>query len=189
MAPRTTQSRPSFNIIINLEINLTMMRCLVLLSMVVACNAFQSGWVSPRQVQARPMSDLTPRMLFGGGAKKEGGGGGGPGGMGMGNMMEQFKKVQEIQKKTKELQEAMAVARIDGASASGAVKVVMSGEQIPIEVDISKELMDEGAEKVSAEVTEAVKDATTKSSTFAQGKLAEIYEGLDIPGMGGLPGM
>jgi len=49
--------------------------------------------------------------------------------------------------------------------------------------------MDEGAEKVSAEVTEAVKDATTKSSTFAQGKLAEIYEGLDIPGMGGLPGM
>mmetsp|Transcript_29269 Transcript_29269/g.78584 ORF Transcript_29269/g.78584 Transcript_29269/m.78584 type:complete len:84 (+) Transcript_29269:215-466(+) len=83
----------------------------------------------------------------------------------------------------------MAVARIDGASASGAVKVVMSGEQIPIEVDISKELMDEGAEKVSAEVTEAVKDATTKSSTFAQGKLAEIYEGLDIPGMGGLPGM
>ena len=61
---------------------------------------------------------------------------------------QQFKKVQEIQKKTKELQEAMAVARIDGASASGSVTVVMSGEQMPVEVNIAKELMEEGAEKV-----------------------------------------
>jgi len=45
----------------NIIINLTMMRCLVLLSMVAACNAFQSGWVSPRQVQARPMSDRVSR--------------------------------------------------------------------------------------------------------------------------------
>ena len=37
---------------------------------------------------------------------------------------------------------------------------------------------------MSAEVTEAVKDATTKSAAYAQEKLAEIYQGLDIPGVG-----
>ena len=60
--------------------------------LLAACSALQPGWVPPSQARTRrPMTDRAPRMLFGGGAKKEGGAPGGPGGMGMGNMMEQVR--------------------------------------------------------------------------------------------------
>merc|ERR1719405_289040 len=71
---------------------------------------------------------LTRQFLFGG--KKEGGGGGALGNVA--GVMDQFKKAQEIAKKSQELQQELAAAEFEGASEDGKVTFKMNGQQQPI---------------------------------------------------------
>lgn len=127
----------------------------------------------------RPHQQM-PLMLFGGGGKTEK-----KKAAGIGGMMEQFKMVQEMQKKTAEFKEKMSKLKIPGESADGLVKIEMSGEQQIVSCDISDELLGKGADVVGATITEALKDATEKS----QAVTGEAYKELmaSIGGGAGAP--
>jgi len=60
---------------------------------------------------------------------------------------------------------------ITGTSADGKVKVTFTGSQVPVEVEVTEEAVGQGAGKLSVALTEAMKDAHTKSVNHMQAKL------------------
>lgn len=108
-------------------------------------------------------------------------------GFGLGKMREladAVKKAQKVQEGAKQLQEDLEQMEITGDAGGGLVKVVMSGNQEPLRVEISPEAMDEGADILADLVTTAMKDAYTKSTATMREKMEELTGGLNLPGMG-----
>lgn len=56
-------------------------------------------------------------------------------------------------------------------------------------VDITEEAYTQGAEKLSALVTEAMQDSHAKSVAGMKARMSKLASSLGIPGQGGLPGM
>ncbi|HEY9649225.1 MAG TPA: YbaB/EbfC family nucleoid-associated protein [Coleofasciculaceae cyanobacterium] len=107
-------------------------------------------------------------------------------GFGLGKMKElaeAFKKAQEVQQGAKQLQEELEQMEIEGQSDDGLVKVVLSGNQEPIRVEISADALGQGAEVLSATVTAAMKDAYNKSTATMRERMEELTSGLNLPGM------
>ena len=107
-------------------------------------------------------------------------------GFGLGKMKElreAFAKAQQVQQGAQELQEELEQMNIEGQSSDGSVKVIMSGNQEPRSVEISPEAAEKEAEALSALVTEAVKDAYTKSTETMREKMEALTSGLQLPGM------
>jgi DNA-binding YbaB/EbfC family protein len=107
-------------------------------------------------------------------------------GFGLGKMKElgeAFKKAQQVQEGAKKLQEELELMEIEGESGGGLVKVVVSGNQEPRRVEISPDVLSEGAEVLSDLVAAAMKDAYNKSTATMRSKMEALTEGLNIPGM------
>lgn len=107
-------------------------------------------------------------------------------GFGLGKMRElteAFKKAQQVQEGAKQLQEELERMQIEGESSNGLVKVVVSGNQEPIAVNISPDAINQGAEALSASVTEAMKDAYYKSTATMRERMEQLTSGLNIPGL------
>lgn len=107
-------------------------------------------------------------------------------GFGLGKMKElaeAFKKAQQVQEGAKKLQEELEEMEIEGEAQGGLVKVVLSGNQEPIRVVISPDVLAEGAEVVSDLVTAAMKDAYRKSTEMMREKMEELTGGLNLPGL------
>ncbi|MEP0871032.1 YbaB/EbfC family nucleoid-associated protein [Trichocoleus desertorum AS-A10] len=107
-------------------------------------------------------------------------------GFGLGKMKElteAFKKAQQVQEGAKQLQEDLEKMEIEGQAGGGMVKVVLSGNQEPRRVEISTDVLGEGAEVVSDLVTAAMKDAYNKSTATMREKMEELTGGLNLPGL------
>jgi nucleoid-associated protein EbfC len=107
-------------------------------------------------------------------------------GFGLGKMKElteAFKKAQQVQEGAKKLQEELEMMEIEGEAGGGMVKVILSGNQEPLRVEISPDVLGEGAEVLSDLVTAAMKDAYNKSTATMRGKMEALTEGLNIPGL------
>nr|WP_290226965.1 YbaB/EbfC family nucleoid-associated protein [Trichocoleus desertorum] len=107
-------------------------------------------------------------------------------GFGLGKMKElteAFKKAQQVQEGAKQLQEDLEQMEIEGQAGGGMVKVVLSGNQEPRRVEISADVLGEGAEVVSDLVTAAMKDAYNKSTATMREKMEELTGGLNLPGL------
>jgi len=107
-------------------------------------------------------------------------------GFGLGKMKElaeAFKKAQEVQQGAKQLQEELEQMEIEGSSADGSVKVVLSGNQEPLRVEISEQAIAQGSAALSDTVTAAMKDAYEKSTATMRERMEELTSGLNLPGM------
>ncbi len=102
----------------------------------------------------------------------------------MKELADAFKKAQEVQQGAQELQEELEQLVIEGVGGNGLVTVKMSGNQEPRGVEISPDAISQGAEAVSAMVTEAMTDAYTKSTETMRSRMEELTSGLNLPGMG-----
>lgn len=101
----------------------------------------------------------------------------------MKELSEAFKKAQQVQEGAKKLQEELEAMNIEGQAGGGMVKVVLSGNQEPRRVEISPDVLSEGADVVSDLVTAAMKDAYDKSTTTMRERMEELTGGLNIPGL------
>jgi nucleoid-associated protein EbfC len=109
-------------------------------------------------------------------------------GFGLGKMKElteAIKKAQQVQEGAKKLQEDLEQMEIEGEAGGGLIKVVMSGNQEPLRVEISPDVLSEGAEVLSDLVTVAMQDAYNKSTATMRGRMEELTGGLNIPNFGG----
>ena len=105
-------------------------------------------------------------------------------GFGLGKMKElaeAFKKAQQVQEGAKKLQEELEQMEISGESGGGLVKVVLSGNQEPLRVEISSSAVEEGVEVLSDLVTAAMKDAYYKSTATMRERMEELTSGLELP--------
>ncbi|NJP09333.1 MAG: YbaB/EbfC family nucleoid-associated protein [Leptolyngbyaceae cyanobacterium RU_5_1] len=101
----------------------------------------------------------------------------------MKELAEAFKKAQQVQEGAKKLQEELEQMEIEGESGGGLVKVVLSGNQEPLRVAISPDVLGEGAEVLSDLVTAAMKDAYNKSTATMRERMEELTGGLNLPGL------
>lgn len=107
-------------------------------------------------------------------------------GFGLGKIKElqaAFQKAQQIQAGAQELQRELEQMRIVGESSDGLVKVYMSGNQEPINVEIAPDAIAKGNEALSALVTEAMKNAYAISTETMRSKMEDLTSGLELPGM------
>ena len=126
---------------------------------------------------AQAPQTLTRQHLFGG--KKEGGGGGALGNVA--GVMDQFKKAQEIAKKSAELQKELGAAEFEGANADGTVTFKMNGQQQATACAAPGfDGMD--AEALSKGYTDAMMDAQAKSIAAMNEKMSELYASIGLGG-------
>ena len=107
-------------------------------------------------------------------------------GFGLGKMKElteAFKKAQQVQEGAKKLQEELEQMEIEGQAGDGLVKVILSGNQEPRQVQISADALSQGAEALSQLVTEAMMDAYEKSTATMRERMETLTSGLNLPGL------
>jgi len=110
-------------------------------------------------------------------------------GFGLGKMKElaqAIQKAQQVQEDAKKLQEELESMEIEGQAGSGLVKVVLSGNQEPLRVEIAAEALGEGAEVLSDLVFAAMTDAYRNSTETMRTRMEELTAGLQLPGMPGM---
>ncbi|WP_353259240.1 YbaB/EbfC family nucleoid-associated protein [Prochlorothrix hollandica] len=101
----------------------------------------------------------------------------------MKELTDAFKKAQQVQEGAKQLQEELEAMEIEGQAAGGLVKVYLSGNQEPLKVEISPDVLGEGAEVLSDLVAAAMKDAYAQSTATMRERMEELTSGLSIPGL------
>ncbi len=100
---------------------------------------------------------------------------------GMGNMM---KQAQKLQAKMQRLQEEMAEKTVETTSGGGMVKVVASGKQQVVSIQIEKEVVDpDDVEMLEDLILAAVNDALLKSQEMVTQEMSKLTGGLNIPGL------
>ncbi len=107
-------------------------------------------------------------------------------GFGLGKMKElteAFKKAQQVQEGAKRLQEELDQLEVEGFAGGGLVKFYLSGNQEPRRVEISPDVLGEGADVVASLVAEAAIDAYQKSTTTMRERMEELTGGLNLPGL------
>ncbi len=100
---------------------------------------------------------------------------------GMGNVM---KQAQKLQAKMQRLQEEMAEKTVETTSGGGMVKVVASGKQQVVSIQIEKEVVDpDDVEMLEDLILAAVNDALLKSQEMVTQEMSKLTGGLNIPGL------
>ena len=108
-------------------------------------------------------------------------------GFGLGKMKElaeAFKKAQQVQDGAKKLQADLDQLEILGEAGGGLVKVYLSGTQEPRRVEISPDVLGEGAEVISDLVLVAMREAYGNSTATMRERMEELTGGLNLPGLG-----
>jgi nucleoid-associated protein EbfC len=102
---------------------------------------------------------------------------------GLGQLKNAFQQAMQVQEGAKRLQEELEQLEIQGESSDGLIKVFLSGNQEPRRVEIAPEALEKGAEALSQQVSEAMKNAYNKSSEIMRSRMEELTSGIKIPGM------
>ena len=104
-----------------------------------------------------------------------------------GQLTEAFKKAQQIQQDAQKLQEELDAMELEGSSADGLASVWLSGNQQPLRVRLSPELLTQGSEAAEAAVLDALKAAYERSTSTTKERMEELTGGLNLnlPGLGG----
>ncbi|MFM1811953.1 MAG: hypothetical protein RLZZ336_891 [Cyanobacteriota bacterium] len=104
-----------------------------------------------------------------------------------GQLTEAFKKAQQIQQDAQKLQEELDAMELEGSSADGLASVWLSGNQQPLKVRLSPELLTQGSEAAEAAVLDALRAAYERSTSTMKERMEELTGGLNLnlPGLGG----
>ncbi|KAL4564177.1 hypothetical protein LXL04_028230 [Taraxacum kok-saghyz] len=100
----------------------------------------------------------------------------------MQNLYETVKKAQMVvQVEAVKVQKELAVAEFDGYCEGELVKVTLSGNQQPVRTEITEAAMELGPEKLSLLITEAYRDAHTKSVQAMKARMGDLAQSLGMP--------
>ena len=107
-------------------------------------------------------------------------------GFGLGKMKElaeAFKKAQQVQEGAQKLQQELDQLEVLGEAGGGLVKVYLSGNQEPRRVEVSPDVLGEGADVVSQLVLAAMQEAYNNSTATMRQRMEELTGGLNLPGL------
>lgn len=104
------------------------------------------------------------------------------------NMADMFGKVQEMQAKMEEAQNALEQITVEAEAGGGMVKVVANGKKHIVSISIDKDVVDPADKEMLEDLIVAgINKALEKAEEASKKSMQDIYKGM-MPG-GGLPGM
>ena len=102
------------------------------------------------------------------------------------NMMDLFGKLKEVQAKMKEVQERLALIRVEGESGAGMVKAVVNGQKQLLELVIDDDLIKpEDKDMMKDLIVAAVNKAMNEADIVAKEEVRKSAGGVlpNIPGL------
>eukprot|EP00565_Helicotheca_tamesis_P005336 CAMPEP_0185733072 /NCGR_PEP_ID=MMETSP1171-20130828/18341_1 /TAXON_ID=374046 /ORGANISM="Helicotheca tamensis, Strain CCMP826" /LENGTH=123 /DNA_ID=CAMNT_0028402701 /DNA_START=275 /DNA_END=646 /DNA_ORIENTATION=+ len=97
-------------------------------------------------------------------------------------MMENFKKAQDIGKRTSALLQELSSITIEGVAADGKVRIFVDGQQRPKGTEIDENyLASVTAEDLNTAITTAMQDANVKSMEQMEEKMQALYTEVGLP--------
>ena len=104
-------------------------------------------------------------------------------GMGGGNMQQQMKQMQAMQRKMEETQAQISEMEATATSGGGAVTVTVSGDKILKSIEIKPEVVDpDDVEMLQDLIMVAANEALRQMEEISNNEMSKITAGLGIPG-------
>jgi len=102
-----------------------------------------------------------------------------------GQLTEAFKKAKQIQQDAQQLQNELENMEIEGKSDDEMVKVWISGNQLPLRVQVNESIFNSDIEKIEQNILEAIQKAHETSTTTMKERMNDLTGGLNL----NLPGL
>ena len=102
-----------------------------------------------------------------------------------GQLTEAFKKAKEIQQNAQKLQDELESMEIEGRSDDGMIQVWISGNQLPLRVEVDERIANANKEQIEKNILEAIQKAHESSTTTMKERMNDLTGGLNL----NLPGL
>jgi len=102
-----------------------------------------------------------------------------------GQLTEAFKKAKEIQQNAQKLQDELESMEVEGKSDNEMIKVWISGNQVPLRVEVDQTISNANKEEIEKSILEAIKNAHESSTTTMKERMNDLTGGLNL----NLPGL
>ena len=102
-----------------------------------------------------------------------------------GQLTEAFKKAKEIQQNAQKLQDELEGMEIEGKSDDEMIKVWISGNQVPLRVEVNEKISNSNKEEIEKNILEAIQKAHETSTTTMKERMNDLTGGLNL----NLPGL
>ena len=97
-----------------------------------------------------------------------------------GQLTEAFKKAKQIQQDAQKLQDELENMEIEGKSDDEMVKVWISGNQVPLKVEVQDNILNSDKEKIEQNILQAIQKAHELSTTTMKERMNDLTGGLNL---------
>ena len=97
-----------------------------------------------------------------------------------GQLTEAFKKAKQIQQDAQKLQDELENMEIEGKSDDEMIKVWISGNQLPLKVEVQENILNADKEKIERNILQAMQKAHELSTTTMKERMNDLTGGLNL---------
>ena len=97
-----------------------------------------------------------------------------------GQLTEAFKKAKQIQQDAQKLQDELENMEIEGKSDDEMIKVWISGNQLPLKVEVQENILNANKEQIEQNILEAMQKAHELSTTTMKERMNDLTGGLNL---------
>ena len=97
-----------------------------------------------------------------------------------GQLTEAFKKAKQIQQDAQKLQDELENMEIEGKSDDEMIKVWISGNQLPLKVEVQENILNANKEQIERNILQAIKKAHELSTTTMKERMNDLTGGLNL---------
>ena len=101
-----------------------------------------------------------------------------------GQITEAFKKAKQIQQDAQKLQEELESMEIEGKSEDESIKIWISGNQVPLRVEVNENILNSDKETIEKNILDAIQKAHESSTKTMKERMNDLTGGLNfnLPG-------
>ena len=97
-----------------------------------------------------------------------------------GQLTEAFKKAKQIQQDAQKLQDELENMEIEGESDDEMVKVWISGNQLPLRVEVKENIFKADKDKIETNILQAIQKAHELSTSTMKERMNDLTGGLNL---------
>jgi len=97
-----------------------------------------------------------------------------------GQLTEAFKKAKQIQQDAQKLQNELENMEIEGKSDDEMIKVWISGNQLPLKVEVQENFLNANKEQIEQNILQAIQKAHELSTTTMKERMNDLTGGLNL---------
>ena len=102
-----------------------------------------------------------------------------------GQLTEAFKKAKQIQQDAQKLRDELESMEIEGKSDDEMITVWISGNQVPLRVQVNETILNSNKDKIEQNILQAIQKAHETSTTTMKERMNDLTGGLNL----NLPGL